>query len=247
MSKHTTKSAAVALALVILLLTAAIALVAELLRVYFPGVLEAFLNGNQDALQMCLDRENHLYSAGLIWLLSFVQVLSIVIPAMPVQLVAGMAFGPWAGFALNFSASVAAHMTAFAIARKTSGLLRCIAQEHTKVGKILRSLSVTHDRTYYTVMALLVPGLPNGAVPYAAANSEIKAHMFLTALLIALPVPAWMTCAAGSLALSEDWIYSLIMMAVLFGFVLFLFLFRDRIPKKLKAFAIRFRHSTHRT
>lgn len=247
LSKHTTKTAAAALALVVLFLIAAIALIVELLCVYFPGIWEAFLSGNQDALQVCLDHQNHWYSAGLVWLLSFVQVLSIVIPAMPVQLVAGMTFGPWAGFVLNFSASVAANMTAYAVARRASKLLRCIAREHPKVGKILQSLSVSHNRTYYTVMALLVPGLPNGAIPYAAANSGIKAHMFLTALLIALPVPTWMTCTAGSLALSENWMYGVVMMVILLGFVGFLFYFRDRIPQKLKAFAVHFGHSTTRT
>lgn len=247
MSKHTTKSAAAALALVVLLLAAAIALIAELFRVYFPGILEALLSGNQDALQVYLDQQNHLYSAGLVWLLSYVQVLSIVIPAMPVQLVAGMTFGPWAGFVLNLSASVAANMTAYAVARKASKLLRCIAQEHPKVDKMLQSLSVSHNRTYYTVMALLVPGLPNGAIPYAVANSGLKAHMFLAALLIALPVPTWMTCMAGSLALSEDWVYGVILMIIMFGFVAFLFRFRDRIPQRLKALAVRFGRSSTRT
>lgn len=235
LNKHTSKTAAAALVLVVLLLTAAIALIAELLCLYFPGIWEAFLSGDQDALQLCLDRQDRLYSAGLVWLLTFVQVLSVVIPAMPVQLVAGMTFGTWAGFALSFSASIAANMTAYAIARRASKLLRCIAQDYPKVGKLLGCLAVSHNRTYYTVMALLVPGLPNGAIPYAAANSGIKTHMFLSALLIALPVPTLLTCAAGHLALSGDWLYSLIIIAVLYGCVAFLFFRRESIPQKLKA------------
>lgn len=235
MNKHTSKTAAAALVLVVLLLTAAIALIAELLCLYFPGIWEAFLSGDQDALQLCLDRQDRLYSAGLVWLLTFVQVLSVVIPAMPVQLVAGMTFGTWAGFALSFSASIAANMTAYAIARRASKLLRCIAQDYPKVGKLLGCLAVSHNRTYYTVMALLVPGLPNGAIPYAAANSGIKTHMFLSALLIALPVPTLLTCAAGHLALSGDWLYSLIIIAVLYGCVAFLYFRRESIPQKLKA------------
>jgi len=234
LNKHTAKTAAAALVMVVLLLLAAIALVAQLLCLYFPGLWEAFLTGNQDALQLCLDHQSRLYSAGLVWLLSFVQVLSIVIPAMPVQLVAGMTFGTWAGFALSFSASIAANMTAYAIARRASRLLRCIAQEYPKIGKLLSSLAVNRNRTYYTVMALLAPGLPNGAIPYAAANSGIKPHMFLSALLIALPVPTWMTCAAGHLALSGNWLYSLLLIAGLYGFVAFLFFRRESIPPKLK-------------
>lgn len=232
--KKSTRSACLALGLIVLFLVAAIALVVELLRLYAPGLWEAFSSGDEAAIESFLDHQDRLYGAGLIWLLTFVQVLSIVIPAMPVQLAAGMAFGTWVGFALNFSAAVAANMTVFGIAGRATKLLREIGQEHPKVGNVLNSLSFSRNRTYYTVMALLIPGLPNGAIPYAAVNSGIQAKMFLTALLIALPLPTIMTCAAGDLALSGNLLHGLIMLAALWCAIGVLFLFRNSLPQRLE-------------
>ena len=85
-------------------------------------------------------------------------------------------------------------------------------------------------------MVLLAPGLPNGVIPYAAANSGIVAGRYLLALLIALPLPTWVTCAAGDLILSGDWMFSIIMMAVLFAAVGLLLLVRDSLPDRLYGF-----------
>lgn len=41
------------------------------------------------------DKRGRLRSFLTLWFLAFVQVVSLVIPAMPVQLAAGIAYGPW--------------------------------------------------------------------------------------------------------------------------------------------------------
>ncbi len=234
MKTRNAKTAVISLTLIGILLLAVIFLVAEYLHLYFPGLWHAFSTGNEQELQTYISGQDRLYGAALLWLLSFVQVLSIVIPAMPVQLAAGMTLGPWHGFFITFTSAIAADMTAFWIAHRASKMLRCIAQERPRIGKMLNCLAVSRNRTYYTVMAILLPGLPNGAIPYAAANSGIQGKVFFCALLIALPIPTLMTCIAGRLVITGGIGYSVGLLSVLYAFVGVLFLLRNVIPEKLK-------------
>ena len=113
MQNKSKKSAVRSLAVMVLFLLIAIGLVVELLRIYVPNVWAAFSSGNENALQTWFDGQSTAYSAGLLWLLSFVQILSVVLPAMPVQLVAGIVLGPWLGCAVCLTACMAAHIAVF--------------------------------------------------------------------------------------------------------------------------------------
>ena len=234
MQKQESRAAAVSLAVVVFVILIALALVVELLRIYVPGVWAALSSGDGNALERCFEGEGRTYSAGLLWLLSFVQVVSIVIPSLPIQLVAGIVLGPWIGTAVCLSAGIASHMAVFTLGKRAKKLLNTMASTNPKLEKMMNTLSVSRNRTYVTVMVLLAPGLPNGIIPYAAANSGISAKAYLLALCIALPVPTLITCAAGKGILSGDWIISLVMMAALYAVVAILFVNRDRLPDKFR-------------
>lgn len=235
MKTHTNKTAALSLCLLGLLLAAAIGLIAEYLHLYVPGIWEAITTGDEDALTSCINTQDRLYSAALLWILSYVQVLSIFIPAAPIQLVAGMTFGPWVGSLINLTGMIAAHLTAFGIGHRAAALLRTLAQGNARIEKTLNILSVSRNRTYYTAMAILVPGIPNGAIPYAAANSGLRGSLFLAALLTALPLPAFLTCLTGYLVLSGNVLFGIATMVLLYAAVGVLFLFRHTIPDHLRA------------
>lgn len=234
MQKQESRAAAVSLAVIVFVILIALALVVELLRLYVPGVWAALSSGDGNALESCFEGEGRVYSAGLLWLLSFVQVVSIVLPSLPIQLVAGIVLGPWIGTIVCLSAGIASHMAVFAVGKRAKKLLNTMASTNPKLEKMMNTLSVSRNRTYVTVMVLLAPGLPNGIIPYAAANSGIAAKAYLLALCIALPVPTLIICAAGKGILSGDWIISLVMMAALYAVVAILFVNRDRLPDKVR-------------
>lgn len=234
MQKQESRSAAISLAVIVFVILIAIGLVVELIRLYAPGVWAAFSSGNGNALEECFEGEGRIYSACLLWLLSFVQVVSIVLPTMPAQLVAGIVLGPWIGSAVCLTSAIIAHMAVFAVGKRAQRLLHTIAKTEPKLGKIMNALSVGRNRTYVTVMVLLAPGLPNGIIPYAAANSGIAADRYLLALCIALPLPTLITCAAGKGILAGNWALSALMLGGLYAIVGILFVNRDRLPDKVR-------------
>ena len=176
MQKQERRSATITLAVMIFVLLLAVGLMVELLRIYVPDIWAALSSRNDGALEACLENQSRTYSACLLWLLSFVQVISIVLPSLPIQLAAGIVLGSWLGAAVCLSASVCSHMAVFFLAKHAKKQLNAIAASSPKMEKILDTLSVRRNRTYYTVMVLLAPGLPNGVIPYAAANSGMAAN-----------------------------------------------------------------------
>ena len=228
MEKQQSRSAAISLAVIAFVILVAIGLVVELIRLYAPGVWAAFSSGNGNALEACFEGEGRVYSACLLWLLSFVQVVSIVLPSLPIQLVAGIVLGPWIGTAVCLSAGVLSHMTVFALGKRAKKLLNTVAVTNPKLGKLMNVLSVSRNRTYVTVMVLLAPGLPNGIIPYAAANAGMRPKQFLAAIFISLPFPTLLTCAAGSFMLEGNWLFTVLTGIVLFSFVGILFFNRTK-------------------
>lgn len=234
MKKRTTAAAVIGLLGILAAVILTILLFLKGLNSCFPGIWEALISGDTKGMQACVTGQRKSYAAGLMWLLTFVQVLSVVIPAMPVQLAAGAALGTGLGFAVCYSGAIAANITAYWIARRISGLLCRVAEERPKIGSMLNSLSINENRTYYTVMALLVPGLPNGVIPYAAVNSGVKFHMFVAALIIALPLPGYLTCAAGFLSVSRGLSYGMYVLGLLYGIVWILYGKRKKLPALLR-------------
>ncbi len=113
--ERTKRLAVIAAAAVILVM---VLLIIETFRLLLPGLWTAFSSGDEQALSDYLTSEGRLRSFLTLWFLAFVQVVSLVIPAMPVQLAAGIAYGPWKGFVTSFSASVAANFLVFLLARR---------------------------------------------------------------------------------------------------------------------------------
>jgi uncharacterized membrane protein YdjX (TVP38/TMEM64 family) len=204
-------------------------LIAETFHLMLPGLWSAFRSGDEHALSAYLNEQGSLRSFFVLWFLSFVQVVSIVIPAMPVQLAAGIAYGPWKGFLSSFSASALANMTVFFLARRLTPVIDALTADSPRIQKMLHSIRSSRDPWYYTILAFMTPGLPNGIIPYAAANAGMRPGSFLEAIFVSLPLPTLLTCAAGSFILSGDWTFSVLIGVGLYTCVGILFFRRNRI------------------
>ena len=218
-----------AIALMAAILSLTVFLIVETFTLMLPGLWSVFTSGDEQAMSEYLNSQGTVRSFMTLWFLSFVQVLSIVIPAMPVQLAAGIAYGPWKGFLSSFSASVLANMAVFMLARRLLRAINKLTGHSPKIKKLLNSVRNSKDPWFYTILAFLTPGLPNGIVPYAAAEANMTPKRFFAAIMLSLPIPTICTCAAGSLILSGDWTFSILLGVLLYAFVGTLFFKREKI------------------
>lgn len=222
------------LAVVIAVMGSMLLLIIETFQLILPGLWTALTSGDEKALGAYLVAQGRLRSFLTLWFLSFVQVVSIVIPSMPVQLAAGIAYGPWKGFVNSFTASALANMTVFLLARRLGRVIRRLSAGNARLTRMLNSLRSSDAPLFYTVLAFLTPGLPNGIVPYAAAQSGLPPAKFLAAILLSLPLPTLLTCAAGNFIVSGDWTVSLLIVGGLYLFVGILFRCRRRIITRVQ-------------
>lgn len=223
--ERTKRLAVIAAAAVMLVM---VLLIIETFRLLLPGLWTAFSSGDEQALSDYLTSEGRLRSFLTLWFLAFVQVVSLVIPAMPVQLAAGIAYGPWKGFVTSFSASVAANFLVFLLARRLAKVIELLTANSPKANKLLNSVRNSKNPWFYTILAFITPGLPNGIIPYAAANAGMRPKQFLAAIFISLPFPTLLTCAAGSFMLEGNWLFTVLTGIVLFSFVGILFFNRTK-------------------
>ena len=99
MSEHANKrEKRLAMLVVAAVVLVTVLLIVETFRLLLPGLWSAFSAGDEQALSEYLASQGRLRSFLTLWFLAVVQVLSLVIPAMPVQLAAGLAYGPWMGW-----------------------------------------------------------------------------------------------------------------------------------------------------
>ena len=125
MSEHANKrEKRLAMLVVAAVVLVTVLLIVETFRLLLPGLWSAFSAGDEQALSEYLASQGRLRSFLTLWFLAVVQVLSLVIPAMPVQLAAGLAYGPWMGFLTSFSASTVANMSVYLIARRLVPVIR---------------------------------------------------------------------------------------------------------------------------
>ena len=114
-------------------------------------------------------------------------------------------------------------------ARRLAPVIRRLTADNAKATKLLNSVRSSKDPWFYTILAFITPGLPNGIIPYAAANAGMRPKQFLAAIFISLPFPTLLTCAAGSFILEGNWILTVLVGVVLFSFVGILFFNRTRL------------------
>ena len=231
--QRTPRSAYYALAAIAAAILLSAFLVYVMIRMYLPGFIEAVQTRDETVVEAYFDSLGHRNTYLIMGLFAYLQVISIVIPAALVHVVAGAVCGSVKGTLIVYVAEIAAHMTVFLVAQHARRLLNYISEERPTFGKLLNTLQFSENRTYYISMALLTPGLPNWVIPYAAANSRMKWYTFLLALIIALPLPIWFTCLAADLLTQGDWVFSIMSIAGLWLFVGLLFIGRKRIPDRL--------------
>ena len=224
MSEHANKrEKRLAMLVVAAVVLFTVLLIVETFRLLLPGLWSAFSAGDEQALSEYLASQGRLRSFLTLWFLAVVQVLSLVIPAMPVQLAAGLAYGPWMGFLTSFSASAVANMSVYLIARRLVPVIRRLVADTPKAAKLLDSVRSSKDPWFYTILAFITPGLPNGIIPYAAAHANMKPKQFFAAICISMPIPTLLTCLAGSYLVTGDWLFTVLIEGSMFAVVGLLF------------------------
>lgn len=165
-----------------------------------PGFIDVLALGDREAVQEYLRGFNDFGGYAVGFLLQFVQIITVFLPSVPIQLAIGIIFGSWKGFLICYSGYVSANAAVFLISRKLGSSLEKILPSGTVNSKNRMKTNFLLDSEHpaFTVfIASIIPVIPNGVIPYVAAKTKISFTAFISSVAIGCIPTVYTLCAIG--------------------------------------------------
>lgn len=178
-----------------------------------PVFLDLFRVGGKQAA------EKYLLSFGakgiiIILVVQIIQVLSLVIPAPTVWVVAGMTYGIFGGMLICIVGVVIGNAIAFYIARRFENRIINVLIDEKKRSK-LKFLENSKHADIILFLLYVIPGVPNDILPYVYARTNIKWKRFISIIAVA-SIPSILSCTfVGHNILSGNLEFTLIIVVIL--------------------------------
>lgn len=218
----------------------AVLLVYLIFRSSAPGLMPAIKDGDTEAIEKYLESNANVKGMILTAVLQIVQVISIVIPSLPIQVAAGVVFGVLKGFIICHIANVIGNCIVYVAYSRMSSKLNDIVpiNNQNKAVKFIQSSSST---TFMIAMTCLIPAVPNGFVPYAAVLVDVPLKKFAFAVWAGSAFPVFMMCLIGRRILAGDYITVILLTVFTFAAAVFLTIKQKKIIGFVHGITDRFR------
>jgi len=170
--------------------------------------------------------------------LQIFQVFSAILPAMPVQVLAGLCYGIVYGSIISIIGYSLGHMIIFILARKLGNVLMLFYQAG-KIKHKSNNLNVYFIRKskrpkLLAFLLYAIPGIPNGIFPYIFSKSDITPGEFLLSVTLASIPGVLISTLLGSRLSKGDFLTPVLLLlfcATIIGLVV---VFRAKINKKIE-------------
>ena len=181
-----------------------------------PGLIPLLKEGDSQKIADYLAQETGIKGVIAVILLQAVQIASIVMPGMAIQVAAGLIYGWLKGFLMCYIGFVVSNLLVFLFARKMgSDRIRGVSMGRTAQW-LLEKLNGANPK-FMVVVANMVPAIPNGIIPYIAARTDITAIDYVKAVAMGSWLQILLSCLAGQFIISGKWLYTVL--TVVFQFV----------------------------
>jgi uncharacterized membrane protein YdjX (TVP38/TMEM64 family) len=162
--------------------------------------------------------------------LQALQVITTVVPALLIQIPAGLVYGTWAGLAICLAGSILGNMIVFIALRQFSSTIDHLfpkrkkkreekANKPRKKSKLPfflnpESLNRMPHPELVAFYIYMIPGIPNGVLPHLFARTKVSFGRFLVAVA-AGNAPSTLVCTlVGDRLAHGDWRSAIIIIAI---------------------------------
>lgn len=210
----------------LLILAMALFILYEAIVTQFPDLWHALTSGDEAVIEAYLADSDRNTGLLLLGLLQFVQVISIFIPCAPIQIAGGMVCGAFKAYLVCQAVYVLANTLVITAVRHFSGLNELLgSSSRERIRKALRF--VNRGDPFVTVMLLcLIPLIPNGFIPYAASQMDLKIRSFVAAVFLGSCYPILSLTLAGRFLLTGDYLISALL--VILNITVLFIVYRNR-------------------
>lgn len=216
----------------ILLIAIAILLVIAAIERHMPNILQILRTGDVNDLDAYLEAHGNEGRIILI-LLQIIETISIVLPALPVYICAGILFGKLEGVLICYTMNLILNAIMFLFGRKMKEWTTAHfdIQKNATISHLIQSAK--HMNRVVVIMCL-IPIVPNGTIPYLSSQTRITTREFISAVAIGSLPAIIIDVSCGDILISPDWniIIPVIIILIISG-ILF-YTFRKQIMEHLK-------------
>jgi len=177
--------------------------------------------------------------------LAMLQVVITVLPAEPVQVIAGVTFGFPIGLACCMVGVLLGNSIVFALYRAFGDRIRDFFVKNLHFD--LEHAAVSKKLTAVIFLLYFLPAIPYGMICFFAASMGMKYPRFITVTLLGALPSVCIGVGLGHMAISTSWIVSVIVFAVLVIVLAVVMIKRDAIFKKVNGYIEREPYSSKTT
>ncbi len=202
-----------------------------------PMILEYLMHDDIDGLTSYIRGEGQLGEVILIGL-QVLETLSIVLPALPVYICAGIIFGKLEGILICYLTNLVLNAIMFTFARRGGRSLgdRKLSEKNSsqKTRKIIQYVTNMPNPDRALLFLYLVPVIPNGLIPTIAAQTKIKFSHFIGELAVCCLPGIAVSVICGDALLTVHWHFSLPLLILIAVAAILVFIFKKPISAWLE-------------
>ncbi|MBQ1320003.1 MAG: VTT domain-containing protein [Solobacterium sp.] len=212
-----------------------------ILKVYGPHFADIFRllsHGNQEEISEFLNRSGQWEGLLIVFMLSILQVISIIIPGMAIQVSAGLIYSWWKAFLVTYLGFVSGNMLVFFAARKLGDRVYDLLPDKSRQTWLGTKINSANSG-FVIALGYLVPGVPNGIVPYIASTTDLTVSHFGFCIGAASWIQILSNCLAGHFLARGEYFYTVMSFAVQIFIIIFVSFNKEqvlRITTKIRTF-----------
>ena len=194
-----------------------------IIKVYGPHFADIFRllrHGNQEEISEFLNRSGQWEGLMIVYLLSILQVISVIIPGMAIQVSAGLIYAWWKAFLVTYLGFLSGNMLIFMAARKLGDRVYDLLPEKSRQTWIGTKINSANSG-FVISLAYLVPGVPNGIVPYIASTTDLTPSHFGFCIGASAWIQILCNCLAGHFLVRGEYFYTVMSFAIQIFIIIF--------------------------
>jgi uncharacterized membrane protein YdjX (TVP38/TMEM64 family) len=171
--------------------------------------------------------------------LQALQVILTVVPAAAIQLLSGLCYGIWRGAIICIVGSVLGNFIVFSFIRQARSAFGSLFKERAKEAKPIKKLSVANlnrmkHPEYVAFFLCLIPGLPNGVLPYIFAESKVSIGRYILSIAAASVPSVLIFTWLGERLSKGDFKTAIILAAVFMVILVVVLIFKRKIMARIE-------------
>ena len=187
--------------------------------------------GDQDEIMTYLASSDSIQGYFFLFTLCLIQIVSVFLPCLVIQVAGALIFGWWKAFLLCWAGFVAGNMVVFVGMRLFGKGLSYLSESRFGNNWLIRELN-NRNPIFAVAMSCMIPGIPNGIIPYIAANTSISTKDYFKAITYSSWIQVALNCAAGGFLSQGKYLLVLLAFGVEFVIIFFFGKYKDEIMER---------------